>query len=115
MAAAPAVLGFLGGSTGTGELLLLFAVILVLFGPRRLPEMARLVGRALHELRRAAQDFRDQVMLIDPPTRPPTAPVVPRPITPAALPRGRAEDVADAVLPGAEPAPAPGPSLAPPS
>jgi TatA/E family protein of Tat protein translocase len=61
----PFILGFLSGSPGMGELLLLSAVILVLFGPRRLPEVARMIGRAMQELRRASQDFRDQVMRID--------------------------------------------------
>jgi TatA/E family protein of Tat protein translocase len=66
----PLPLGFLSGSPGMGELLLLFAVILILFGPRRLPEVAKMIGRAMQELRRASQDFRDQVMRIDTPATP---------------------------------------------
>jgi Tat protein translocase TatB subunit len=58
-------LAFLSGSPGWGELLLVFAVVLVLFGPRRLPELARMIGKALEELRRASQDFRNEVMRID--------------------------------------------------
>ena len=38
---------FLTGAPGPGELLLLFIVVLVLFGPRRLPEIARMIGRAV--------------------------------------------------------------------
>lgn len=56
---------FLGGAPGSGEVILLFLVVLVFFGPRRLPEIARMIGRALEQLRRASQDFRDQVMRID--------------------------------------------------
>ncbi len=56
---------FLPSGVGTWELALIFIVILILFGPRRLPEIARSIGRVLQELRRASQDFRDQVMRIE--------------------------------------------------
>lgn len=58
-------LAFLSGPPGTGEILVLFVVVLLVFGPRRLPEVARTVGRTLDQLRRASQDFRDQIMQID--------------------------------------------------
>lgn len=64
-------LGFLGGGAGFGEILLVFAVVLVLFGPRKLPEFARTLGRILEELRRASQDFRYQVMRLDQDPPPP--------------------------------------------
>ena len=56
---------FLSGAPGPFEWLVLFFVILLLFGPRRLPEIARTLGRVLEELRRASSEFRDQVMRID--------------------------------------------------
>jgi TatA/E family protein of Tat protein translocase len=56
---------FLSGSPGWGELVLLFLVVLVLFGPRRLPEIARMIGRVLEEMRRASQEFRDNIMNIE--------------------------------------------------
>ena len=59
------LLAFLGGSVGPGELVFIFVVVLVLFGPRRLPEMARTLGKALAELRKASSDFKDQVMRIE--------------------------------------------------
>jgi TatA/E family protein of Tat protein translocase len=93
LSATPGTLAFLGGSTGTGEILVLFLVVLILFGPRRLPEMARMVGRAMQDLRRAAQDFRDQVMRIDPglgreapPKSKPSVTPLTHPRQPAALP-----------------------------
>lgn len=58
-------LAFFDGSLGSGEVILIFVVILVLFGPRRLPQIARMIGKTLNELRRASQDFRDQVMRIE--------------------------------------------------
>ena len=59
------ILSFISGAPGAGELLVLFLVVLVLFGPRRLPEMARSIGRVLNELRRASDDFKQQIMSID--------------------------------------------------
>ncbi len=55
----------LAGSPGPLELLVIFAVILILFGPRKLPGIARSIGRMLSELRKASQDFRSQIMTID--------------------------------------------------
>ena len=56
---------FLSGGPGHMEILLLFVLILILFGPRKLPDIARTIGRTIADLRRASQDFRDQVMSID--------------------------------------------------
>lgn len=56
---------FLAESIGLGEVLFLFIIILALFGPRRLPEIARQIGKTLAELHRASQNFRDQVMQIE--------------------------------------------------
>ena len=65
MTALPVNLAFLSGAPGPGELIVIFLVILVLFGPRRLPEIARTIGKTLNDLRRASQDFKDQIMTID--------------------------------------------------
>lgn len=43
-------------------------VLLLLFGARRLPELARSLGRAVGELRRASQDLTREIMLDAPPT-----------------------------------------------
>ena len=58
-------LAFFSGSPGPMELIVIFLVVLVLFGPRRLPEIAKMIGKMLHELRRASEDFKDQVMSIE--------------------------------------------------
>ncbi len=42
--------------------LALFVVLLLLFGARKLPEIAHSLGRALEEFRRSAREFRDEVM-----------------------------------------------------
>ncbi len=56
---------FISGAPGSGELLVLFVLVLLLFGPRKLPEIARTIGRVLDDLRRASQDFKNQVMSIE--------------------------------------------------
>jgi len=43
---------------GMTELLVILAVALVVFGPTRLPELARSLGRALGEFRHASNDLR---------------------------------------------------------
>ncbi len=58
-------MAFLSGSAGPMEMIVIFLLILVLFGPRRLPEIAKMIGKTLHELRRASEDFKDQVMAIE--------------------------------------------------
>ena len=55
----------MAGAPGGGEWALLFLIILVLFGPRRLPEVIQMISRTLHAVRRAAQDFQDEIMAID--------------------------------------------------
>ena len=46
------------GSVGAPELILIFVVALLVFGPKRLPELGRSVGRALSEFRRATADLK---------------------------------------------------------
>jgi Tat protein translocase TatB subunit len=45
-------------SIGTQELILIGAIALIVFGPRKLPQMARTVGKAMAEFRRASNEFR---------------------------------------------------------
>ena len=46
------------GSVGAPELILIFVVALLIFGPKKLPELGRTVGRALNEFRRATSDLK---------------------------------------------------------
>jgi sec-independent protein translocase protein TatB len=48
-------------NVGLGEILVIILVILLLFGPERLPEMARQAGRFLGRLRLTTQDALDQL------------------------------------------------------
>ncbi len=42
------------------EVLLLFATILLLFGAKKLPELARGLGQAMHEFKKASQGLYDE-------------------------------------------------------
>jgi len=44
-----------------GETIFLFLLALVVFGPKKLPEMARLIGKYLNEFKRASNEFRSQI------------------------------------------------------
>lgn len=48
-------------SLGAGEILLLAILALLLFGPQRLPEVGRQVGRALAEIKRVSREFEREV------------------------------------------------------
>ncbi|MBI4590154.1 MAG: twin-arginine translocase subunit TatB [Candidatus Rokubacteria bacterium] len=43
---------------GFQELILILVIALLVFGPKRLPELGRALGRALREFRRASEEFR---------------------------------------------------------
>src|SRR5260370_14726641 len=45
-------------SLSSSELLVILGAALVLFGPRRLPQLSRQLGKALTEFRRASEDFK---------------------------------------------------------
>ena len=49
------------GSLGIPELLMIFAVILIVFGPRRIPEIGRTLGKALAEFRKATDDLKGTI------------------------------------------------------
>jgi sec-independent protein translocase protein TatA len=46
------------GTLGTPEMIFIFLLALVLFGPKELPELGRKVGRALTEFRRASNELK---------------------------------------------------------
>ena len=49
------------GPLGVPELLLIFAVILIVFGPRKIPEIGRLLGKAMGEFRKATDDLKNTI------------------------------------------------------
>ena len=49
------------GGLGLPELLIIFFVILLLFGAKRLPELASGLGKGLREFKKAASDVKDEL------------------------------------------------------
>ncbi len=68
------------GSLGMPEILMILVIALIIFGPRKLPELGKTLGQSLAQFRRASEDFKrqweDEVVMerhrIEPP---PPAPV----------------------------------------
>jgi sec-independent protein translocase protein TatA len=46
---------------GLPELVVILAVALIVLGPQRLPEVARMLGRAYAQLRRASEEFQQTI------------------------------------------------------
>lgn len=46
------------GPIGGTELLVILVIVLLVFGPKRLPEFGRTIGKGLSEFRRASNDLR---------------------------------------------------------
>jgi sec-independent protein translocase protein TatB len=76
---------------GLQEMLVIGVLALLVFGPSKLPELGRMVGRAMREFRRASEEFRTTVETnlhindLDPPP-PEPAPLAAAEPTPAPLP-----------------------------
>ena len=49
------------GWPGIGEILIIFVIVLIIFGPRRLPEMGKSLGRAIKEFRNAGKEIRNDI------------------------------------------------------
>jgi len=45
----------------SGEMVFIFFLALILFGPKKMPEIGRQVARFLNEFRRASNEFRSQI------------------------------------------------------
>ena len=52
-------------SVGMGEMLVLFAIILIVVGPKGLPKAARKLGAVMSTVRKAADEFKRQIMALD--------------------------------------------------
>jgi sec-independent protein translocase protein TatA len=48
-------------SVGAPEILVIIVLALIIFGPRRLPEIGRTVGKSMREFRRAASELRAEI------------------------------------------------------
>ena len=80
---------------GGGEIILILAIVILLFGARKLPELAKGLGQGIKEFKKASGDVQNELeraMHEEPPRRSSPPPAAPAPAAPA---------------PAAPPAPAP--------
>lgn len=50
---------------GTGEIIIILVVVLLLFGAKRIPELARGLGRGVNSFRKGLNEVSDQIDDID--------------------------------------------------
>ena len=90
------------GSIGMPELIVIFLVALIVFGPRKLPELGKSLGKSLAEFKRASNELRntlDEEIRADErkttavATPAPAPPALPAPTDPALLPTPAAPEV----------------------
>jgi TatA/E family protein of Tat protein translocase len=89
------------GTLGGPELFLILVVALIVFGPRKLPEMGRSLGRMMAEFRKASHDFQRTIEdeVDSESTKPPTPPgrlPAPDAVPPEAAPGATPSDAASA-------------------
>ncbi|MDZ7290076.1 MAG: twin-arginine translocase TatA/TatE family subunit [candidate division KSB1 bacterium] len=53
------------GNIGMSELLVILVLVLLLFGPKKLPELARGLGRSIQEFRKAADEVKKEFNVMD--------------------------------------------------
>jgi TatA/E family protein of Tat protein translocase len=51
------------GKIGMPELILILAIALIIFGPRKLPEIGRSIGKGLREFRQATSEVQKSISL----------------------------------------------------
>ncbi|MCZ6767259.1 MAG: twin-arginine translocase TatA/TatE family subunit [bacterium] len=49
------------GPLGWSELLIIFFIILIIFGPRKLPEVAEAFGKSIQKFKRASREVKDEI------------------------------------------------------
>lgn len=84
------------GSIGMPELIVIFVIALIIFGPRKLPELGRSLGKGINEFKRASNElkstFEEEVRIEEQRnTQRSAAPTQPRPVDDLGVPRGAAD------------------------
>lgn len=49
------------GKLGMGELVIILVIVLLIFGPSKLPSLAKSMGQAIKEFRKGSQDVSDKI------------------------------------------------------
>lgn len=97
---------------GLQELVLIFVIALLVFGPKNLPQLGRSLGRAMREFRRASDEFRSTIetnLKINEPDPLPEAPVASAAVEASPEPGGAVEALSEDVLNPYDAPAAPGP------
>jgi sec-independent protein translocase protein TatA len=53
------------GNLGAGEIILILLVILILFGAKKIPELARGIGKGMSEFKKGLRDVQDEIKSTD--------------------------------------------------
>ncbi|NLT49498.1 MAG: twin-arginine translocase TatA/TatE family subunit [Ignavibacteria bacterium] len=53
------------GNLGTGEILIILLIILLLFGAKKIPELARGLGKGMKDFKKALNDVEDEIKNTD--------------------------------------------------
>ena len=46
---------------GSGELLVIVTAIFLIFGPKKIPEIARKIGKGVNEIKKVSNDIKDEI------------------------------------------------------
>ena len=66
------------GSIGISELVIILLVALLVFGAKRLPEIARSLGQGMLEFKKATREISREIQSYDVPSRPEKQPALPQ-------------------------------------
>lgn len=58
------------GNLGAGEIILIVLGILILFGAKKIPELAQGIGKGMREFKKAMREVEDDIKSIDKPDNP---------------------------------------------
>lgn len=78
------------GSFGTPEIIAILVVVFLLFGAKKLPELARGIGKSLGEFKKAKNEFENEIMNAETkpqPKKPEEIASVPNPYPEASIPQ----------------------------
>ena len=66
------------GRIGVGELVLILAIALIIFGPAKLPELGKVLGEAVRNFRKSSEKIGEELMTGESPTRSATTAAAPK-------------------------------------
>ena len=80
---------------GGGEIILILALVLILFGAKKLPELAKGLGTGIKEFKKATRDVTEEMLsaMEEPPPQPPRSlpPAAPQPEAQQTIPQSTPE------------------------